>query len=82
MGRLPIPRLLAVGLGLIAWLVAFAVTARIGRPLARLDRAVADAMVAHRTVGGVDVVLIITDTSRSGPGIGQADRHVDRHDFT
>jgi membrane-associated phospholipid phosphatase len=65
MGRTPTSRLPAIGLGLIAAFAALAVTARIGRPLAGLDRAVLDTMLAHRTTAGVDLARHLTDTGTS-----------------
>jgi membrane-associated phospholipid phosphatase len=65
MGRWWVPRLLAIRLGLTAGMVVLAGAARFGRPLAPIDRAVLDAVVAHRTGAGVAVVRVVTDTGAS-----------------
>jgi membrane-associated phospholipid phosphatase len=65
MGRPPTSRLPTIRLCLIAGVAALAVTARIGRPLAGLDRTVLDAVLAHRTAAGVDLARLVTDTGTS-----------------
>jgi membrane-associated phospholipid phosphatase len=65
MGRPPTSALPAIGLGLVAGVVVLAVTARFGRPLAGLDRAVLDMVLTHRTAGGVDVARVVTNTGTS-----------------
>ena len=65
MGRPPTSRLPAVSLGLIICFAVLAVTARFGRPLAGLDRAVLDAVLNHRTGAGVHLARLVTDTGTS-----------------
>lgn len=65
MDRPPTSRLIAAGLGLLACVAVLAVAARVGRPLAGLDRAVLDAVVAHRTGGGLNVARFVTATGAS-----------------
>ncbi|HST66394.1 MAG TPA: phosphatase PAP2 family protein [Mycobacteriales bacterium] len=52
-------------LGLVAVVAALAVATRVGHPLAALDRAVLDAVLAHRTGTGVRVARTVTDTGAS-----------------
>ncbi len=65
MGRSPTSRLPAIRLGLIAGVLVLAVTARVGRPLAGLDRVVLDAVLDHRSGAGVRFARIVTDTGTS-----------------
>jgi membrane-associated phospholipid phosphatase len=65
MGRPPTPRLPTIRVCLIACVAVLAVTARVGRPLAGLDRTVLDAVLAHRTAAGVDLARLVTDTGTS-----------------
>lgn len=65
MSRSPTSRLPAIRLGLFACVAVLAVAARVGRPLAGLDRVVLDAVLDHRTDGGVSLARFVTDTGTS-----------------
>jgi membrane-associated phospholipid phosphatase len=65
MSRWPTSGLPAIRLGLIAAVVVLAVAARSGWPVAGLDRAVLDAVLEHRTGGGLRLARFITGTGTS-----------------
>jgi membrane-associated phospholipid phosphatase len=65
MSRSPTLRLPAIRLGLLACVAVLAVAARFGRPFARLDRVVLDAVVDHRTDGALHLARFVTDTGTS-----------------
>lgn len=65
MSRSPTSRLPAIRLGLFACVALLAVAARVGRPLAGLDRVVLDAVLDHRTDGGVGLARFVTGTGTS-----------------